>query len=39
MRDKLPKKSYRIECGIINLDVSIGPDMHYVACNKNIFKL
>lgn len=34
MRDNLPKKPHRIECGIINLDVSSGPGTHWVAYNK-----
>lgn len=35
MRDKLPKKAYRRECGIINLDTYRGPGTHWVAYYKN----
>lgn len=35
MRDKLPKKSRAIECGIINLDNNDGPGTHWVTYYKN----
>lgn len=31
MRDKLPAKKRKIECGIINLDNNSGPGTHWVA--------
>lgn len=34
MRDKLPKKPNRRECGIINLDTHKGPGTHWVAYIK-----
>lgn len=35
MRDDLPKESFNIECGIVNLDNSSGPGTHWVAYYKN----
>lgn len=35
MRDMLPKRSKRIECGIVNLDSSNGNGTHWVAYYKN----
>ncbi|KAI8120059.1 hypothetical protein CVS40_8596 [Lucilia cuprina] len=35
MRDMLPKRSKRIECGIVNLDSAIGSGTHWVAYYKN----
>lgn len=35
MRDKLPKKPKKLECGIINLDISSGSGTHWVAYYKN----
>lgn len=35
MLDSLPKIPNKIECGIINLDVSTGPGTHWVAYFKN----
>lgn len=35
MLDKLPKKPYQYECGIVNLDSSTGPGTHWVAYYKN----
>lgn len=35
MRDSLPKRSRLRECGIINLDSSVGPGTHWVAYYKN----
>lgn len=40
MRDALPLKPYKRECGIVNLDNEIGPGTHWVAYikkNKNIW--
>lgn len=40
MRDKLPKRCRKIECGVINLDNNAGPGTHWVSyykCNKNCF--
>lgn len=34
MRNSLPNKPRRIECGVINLDDDIGPGTHWVAYNK-----
>lgn len=34
MRDTLPKVQYKNECGIINLDLNIGPGTHWVAYKK-----
>lgn len=34
MRDQLPKNPWKKECGIINLDVSLGPGTHWVAYKK-----
>lgn len=34
MRDQLPSKSKRNECGIINLDKNTGPGTHWVAYTK-----
>lgn len=34
MRDNLPKKSWKNECGIINLDSIKGPGTHWVAYKK-----
>lgn len=34
MRDNLPKKPLRQECGIVNLDSSTGPGTHWVAYHK-----
>lgn len=35
MRDKLPKKSRQVECGVINLDNDSGPGTHWVSYYKN----
>lgn len=35
MRDSLPKRPWLRECGIINLDSSIGAGTHWVAYYKN----
>lgn len=35
MRDSLPQRPRKRECGIINLDSSIGPGTHWVAYYKN----
>lgn len=35
MRDQLPRKPWKTECGIINLDISSGPGTHWVAYKKN----
>lgn len=35
MRDCLPKKPYLQECGIVNLDESMGCGTHWVAYYKN----
>lgn len=35
MRDNLPSKPYKYECGIVNLDSSSGPGTHWVAYYKN----
>ena len=35
MRDKLPKKPYSKECGILNLDDFTGNGTHWVAWHKN----
>lgn len=35
MRDRLPKKPYIKECGIINLDIYSGAGTHWVAYYKN----
>lgn len=35
MRDELPQKPYKYECGIVNLDISSGPGTHWVAYYKN----
>lgn len=35
MRDNLPKKPWKNECGIINLDDTEGPGTHWVAYKKN----
>lgn len=34
MLDTLPKKPHKIECGIVNLDVSTGSGTHWVAYYK-----
>lgn len=34
MRDNLPQKCHKNECGIVNLDVSDGPGTHWVAYGK-----
>lgn len=35
MRDNLPRKVKKYECGIVNLDSSAGPGTHWVAyCKK-----
>lgn len=34
MRDKLPKRPYRNECAIVNLDSIDGPGTHWVAYTK-----
>lgn len=34
MRDNLPKKPYKNECGIVNLDISSGLGTHWVAYFK-----
>lgn len=34
MRDELPKKPFKNECGIINLDNGKGDGTHWVAYNK-----
>ena len=36
-RDTLPKTMLKNECGIVNLDSQIGPDIHWV-CYGNIDK-
>lgn len=35
MRDNLPKKPYKNECGIVNLDITTGPGTHWVAYFKS----
>ena len=35
MRDDLPQKPNRNECGIINLDTTKGPGTHWVAYKKH----
>ena len=35
MKDELPKKIYRVECGIINLEDSIQDGSHWTAYYKN----
>lgn len=35
MRDKLPKRCRKIECGVINLDNETGPGTHWVSYYKN----
>lgn len=35
MRNNLPKRVYKIECAIINLDSVDGPGTHWVAYYKN----
>lgn len=35
MRDNLPKKAWKFECGIINLDNLLGSGTHWVAYFKN----
>lgn len=35
MRDNLPKKPFKKESGIVNLDASSGPGSHWVAYIKN----
>lgn len=35
MRDKLPKKIKKIECGVINLDNADGPGTHWTAYKKH----
>lgn len=35
MRDKLPKRCKKIECGVINLDNEIGKGTHWVSYYKN----
>lgn len=35
MRDSLPNKPLRQECGIVNLDTTNGPGTHWVAYYKN----
>lgn len=40
MRDTIPQKIWKNECGIVNLDSSTGPGTHwtaYVKHNNNIF--
>lgn len=34
MRDTLPKKPWKNECGVVNLDENIGPGTHWVAYRK-----
>ena len=34
MRNSLPKKPHKRECGVINLDDESGPGTHWVAYNK-----
>lgn len=34
MRDQLPKRPHKIECGVINLDISKNPGTHWVAYVK-----
>lgn len=34
MRDDLPKKCHKNECGVVNLDSSEGPGTHWVAYGK-----
>ena len=36
MRDNLPKKPWKHECGIINLDNSTGDCTHWAAYDKNV---
>lgn len=31
MRDNLPKRSRKYECGVINLDSEVGPGTHWVS--------
>lgn len=35
MRDSLPKRPYKVESGILNLDSENGPGTHWVAYAKN----
>lgn len=35
MRDELPKRPHRNECGILNLDSHHGPGTHWTAYYKN----
>lgn len=35
MRNNLPKKPHKMECGIVNLDSSTGPGTHWVAYYKD----
>lgn len=35
MRDNLPTKPKKLECGIVNLDVSTGSGTHWVAYHKS----
>lgn len=39
MRDKLPKKVWKNECGIVNLDISSGSGTHWTAYYKRTNKL
>lgn len=34
MRDNLPTRPWKTECGIVNLDDSVGPGTHWVAYYK-----
>lgn len=38
-RDNLPKKTHKIECWILNLDISSGDGSHWVAFHRNKDKL
>lgn len=35
MRDKLPKRCKKFECGVINLDSEVGPGTHWVSYYKS----
>lgn len=39
MRNTLPKRPWKKECGIVNLDSSEGPGTHWVAYYKNNDKI
>lgn len=38
MRDNLPRKPWKRECGIVNLDSSSGPGSHWTAYYKTLNK-